>query len=114
MVAPGQNVWSIMPESCGVGFTVIVNCLGVPVHAPMDGVTVILEIMGKFVVFVAVNDGMFPLPVDGSPMPGLLLVQVKVLPVTSPSGVTPVDAVPLHKIWLSIESTVATGFTVIL
>ena len=111
---PGQNVWSVMPASCGVGFTVTVNCVGVPVQELAEGVTVTVELTGRLVLFVAVNVGIFPLPVDASPIPELVLAHVKVLPVTSPSGTTAIDVAPLHKVWLPMGSTVGTGFTIML
>jgi hypothetical protein len=65
----------------GVGFTVMVYVRGVPVHPPgIVGVTVIVDVMAAVVAFVAVNAGVFPLPLAAKPMAVLELVQVYVAP----------------------------------
>ena len=43
---------------------------------------VMVEEMVKAPLFVAENDGILPVPLDGNPMSGLLLVHEKVVPVT--------------------------------
>ena len=40
-----------------------------------------VAVTGLLPVFVALNEGMLPTPPAGNPIPGLSLVQVKVLPV---------------------------------
>ena len=67
-----------------VGLTVTVNVDGVPVHPFAVGVTVIVEVIGEVVAFVAVNEGTLPEPLDPSPIAVLLLVQVNVAPLTGP------------------------------
>ena len=66
VLAPTHKVWLPIEFTVGVGFTVIVKVCGVPVHvAPAlvnEGVTVIVEEIGAFVVFVATNDGIEPEP----------------------------------------------------
>ena len=81
----------------GVGFTVIVNVCGVPVHGPNTGVTVIVAVMGSAVALVAVNDAILPLPLAAKPMDVLLLVQLNVAPIV-PVKFTAVVAVPEHKV----------------
>jgi len=64
----------------GIGFTVIVKISVVPLHVvPLlvnDGDTVIVAIFALFVRFVAINDGMVPVPESPSPIDGSELVQV--------------------------------------
>jgi hypothetical protein len=54
------------------------------------GVTVIVALICIFPVFVAVNDGIFPDPLAGNPIAGLLLVQSKTVPATLPVNETSV------------------------
>ena len=57
----------------GVGYTVMVNDKGVPVHPFAVGVTVMVAITGAVPLLVAVKDGIFPVPLAASPMDGVLL-----------------------------------------
>ena len=72
-------------STCPVGLTVIVNVFDTPLQTVLppenEGVTVIVAIIGVFVVFIAVNVGMFPLPEAASPIPVFELVQLYVVPV---------------------------------
>jgi hypothetical protein len=47
----------------------------VPVHPFAVGVMLIVPKIGAFVVFVAVNEGIFPLPLAAKPIEVLLFVQ---------------------------------------
>jgi hypothetical protein len=83
----------------GEGFTVIVNVLDVPVHVvgPVVkvGVTVIVAVTAEVLVLMAVNDGMFPVPVAANPMEVVLLVQLNTVPDTAPPKDTAVvDELP--------------------
>jgi hypothetical protein len=71
----------------GSGLTVMVNVILGPVHPFADGVTVIVPTIGTAPGLVATNDGMFPVPLAPSPIAGLLLVHVKVVPATGPLSV---------------------------
>lgn len=62
--------------------TIKVN--GDPVQPLAVGVTVIVLVTGLFVIFVAVNCGMLPVPLATRPIAGLLFVQEKVVPATGP------------------------------
>ncbi len=66
----------------GVKLTVIVKVTGAPVHPFAEGVAVIVEVIGLEVVFVAVNEAMFPLPLAAKPVAVLSFVQE-----TEPEGV---------------------------
>jgi hypothetical protein len=63
----------------GIGFTVIVNVIGVPGQltppAVYVGVTVIVPEIGVVPVFVAVPLIGLPVPLAGKPIAGLLFVQ---------------------------------------
>jgi len=65
----------------GCGFTVMVYVTGVPVHDPMEGVTVIVPVIGAAVAFVAVKVGTDVEPLPVNPIAGLELAQVKPAPV---------------------------------
>ena len=59
----------------GLG-TVMVKVLTAPVQPSDIGVTLIVAVNGPFVVLVAKKEGRLPLPLAGSPIAGLLLVQL--------------------------------------
>ncbi len=46
----------------GVGLTVIVKVIGGPEHPLALAITLTVVVIGELVVFVAVNDGIFPVP----------------------------------------------------
>ena len=58
--------------------------MGVTVQPFAAGVTVIVEVIGKVVALVAVNEGMLPEPLAARPMAVLLFAQVNVVPLTGP------------------------------
>ena len=58
--------------------------MGVPAQPFAAGVTVIVEVMGKVVALVAVNEEMLPKPLAARPMAVLLFAQVNVVPLTGP------------------------------
>jgi hypothetical protein len=57
----------------GVGYTEIVNDKGVPTHPFAVGVTVMVAITVVEPGFVAVKDGILPVPLAANPMDGALL-----------------------------------------
>ena len=72
-----------------------------------------LPLTGDIPPFVAVNEGIFPVPPAARPIAGLLFVHEKVVPL--PTGlVTKVTGavIPLQKVWPGIGSTAGVGFTV--
>ena len=80
-VAPLQCVWLTIGVTAGIGLTVIVKVMGVPVHtAPtlgeVTGVTVIVAVTGAEPAFCAVKDGILPLPAAARPIEGVLFVQL--------------------------------------
>lgn len=90
-----------MALTTGVGFTVMVNTIGVPVQlTPPEvntGVTVMLATTGALVVLVAVKLAILPVPDAASPMLVLLLVQLYTVPAAVPLKVIAAVAVPLQK-----------------
>jgi len=80
----------------GVGLTVIVNVCAAPGHPAADGVTVIVAVTGALVKLIAVNAGIFPLPLAAKPIAVLLFVQLKVVPLTAPEKVIRLVVAPLH------------------
>jgi hypothetical protein len=63
-----------------VGLTVMVNVIAVPTQLTAlfvnVGVTVIVATTGDVVAFVAVNEGIFPVPLAAIPIEGVLFVQL--------------------------------------
>jgi hypothetical protein len=75
--APLQTVWLLMAATVGVGFTVIVKVCAAPAQPEGEvGVTVIKALVAEVPVLAAENDAMLPVPVDASPIVGLLFIQV--------------------------------------
>jgi hypothetical protein len=60
----------------GEGLTVIEKLLDAPGQPFIDGVTVIVAIIGFVPLLMAVNWGISPIPLDPIPMAGLLLIQL--------------------------------------
>lgn len=112
VAAPLHTVWLPTAFTVGVGFTVMVNVLGVPGHPLAVGVTVMVAVTGVVPVLVAVNTPMFPLPEAAKPMEGVLFVQENVLPGTGPLMLMAVLLPPLQMVWLAMAFTVGVGFTV--
>jgi hypothetical protein len=102
IAAPEQIVCDAgVATATGVGLTVIVNVIGVPVHVGMllnIGVTVIVAVTGALPVFVAVNAPILPVPLAARPIEGLSFVQSKVVVGTDPVNVTAVVDVLLQTV----------------
>ena len=64
----------------GIGFTVIVKKVDIPVHVIPElvnsGVTVMVAVIGAVVVLVAWKERMSPVPLVARPMEVLVLVQL--------------------------------------
>jgi hypothetical protein len=75
-----QNVLFGGGNTLGIGFTVIVNILGVPGQIPLKGVTVIVAVTGALPVLMAVKAGISPLPPAARPMEVFVFVHEKVVP----------------------------------
>jgi hypothetical protein len=71
---PAQMV-ALFTEILGLGFTVMVNDIEFPVQLFSDGLTVMVEVIGAPVLFVSVNEGIFPVPEAASPIAVLLFDQ---------------------------------------
>ena len=114
---PLQTTWPATGFTIGVGFTVIVNVIGVPTQ-PLGptGVTTIVATNGPFVALVVTNGAMSPLPLAARPMPGVLLAQLYTVPGKLPevplNGITSVVA-PVQYALFVTGAKVGTGFTVI-
>lgn len=74
----------------------IVNVEGIPWQPFAVGVMVMVATSGAVPVFVAVNEGMGPVPLAARPMDGVLLLQAKVLPATGLLKVTTEVTAPLQ------------------
>jgi hypothetical protein len=113
VVAPLQYTSLATGSTVVVGLIVIVNVIGVPAHPFAEGVTVIVATIGIVPAFVAMNEGIFPIPLAASPIEGSLFVQVNVVPATGLVKVIAVVVAPLQYTSLATGSTVVLGFTVI-
>ena len=104
-------------DTIGVGLTVMVNVVAVPVAVTPPlvkvGVTVIVATTGVVPVFTAVNTGRLPVPLAASPILDVLFVQLNTVPATAPLNATLACCEPLHTTWFATALTVGIGFTVI-
>jgi hypothetical protein len=75
-----QTAWLLTLFTVGVGFTVMVNVVGVPLQVvpPLVyvGVTVTVAVIAVEPPFVAVKDVILPAPLAASPIAVLLFVQL--------------------------------------
>ena len=80
VLVPLHNTWLATAFTVAVGFTVMVNVIGVPTQltAPLVkvGVTVIVATIGVVVALVAIKVGIFPVPLAAIPIDGVLLTQL--------------------------------------
>ena len=113
VAAPAHLVWSAGSLTCPLGLTVIVNVWAVPGHPSNEGVTVIVAVTGAVPVFVAVKEGILPVPLAPRPMLVLLFdhEKVDVPPLLVVTNVTAAVAVPLHLVWLAGSLTWPEGLT---
>lgn len=78
-VAPAHTTWLAGGLTDGIGFTVMVNVIGVPGQVTVlvkFGVTVIVATTGAFVALVATKLAILPAPDAARPIDVLLLVQL--------------------------------------
>jgi hypothetical protein len=78
---------------------VFVNPVQVTPKLVKVGVTVIVAVIGTAVLFIAVKDGIFPLPEAAKPIAEILFVQV--YPFAVPEKLMLETADPLHTVILS-------------
>ena len=75
-----HKVWLVTVFTEAVGFTVMVNVIGVPTQlTPLlvnVGVTVMVAVTGANTVLVALNEPIFPVPLAAKPIDVLLFAQV--------------------------------------
>jgi hypothetical protein len=99
----------------GVGLTVIVAVIGVPEQPPADGIIVIVAVTGVVPWLTAVKDGTLPLPEAVRPMPELLFVQVKVVPLTALVNTMAALEAPLQTDWVvGVATAFGVGLTVMM
>jgi len=88
---------------------VIVKVETVPAQPFAVGVMVIVPEIVEFVVFVAVNEGTFPLPLAARPIDVLLFDHVKVVPETGPESVVTGTITPVQETLFAMVLTVGVG-----
>ena len=111
--APLHTTWLATGFTLGVGLTVMVKVICGPVQPFAKGPTVMVATTGAIPELIARKDGIFPVPLEASPMDGVSLLQTKVVPATGPLKLTADVACPLHNTWLAMGLTDGVGFTVI-
>ena len=109
---PLHNTWLATGLTTGIGFTVIVNVIGVPVQPPAPGVTVIVATIGPLVALVVTNGCISPVPDAARPMAVLLFVQLYVEPGVPLNVITGV-VTPVQYTLLLTGVTIGIGLTVI-
>lgn len=92
-VLPPAQIEAFGETDVFVPSIVIVNVIGVPLHAPMTGVTVIVA-----VPTAGLNDGIGPDPLAARPMEGFEFVQLYVVPAAPPEKLIPVVGEPVQKL----------------
>ncbi len=98
VTVPSHTDWLAGCATSGDGFTVMVNVLGVPAQVRCTGVTVMVAVTGALPVLIAVKDAMLPVPLAGSPMDGLLFVQLYTVFGNGPEKLTALVDAPAHKV----------------
>jgi hypothetical protein len=112
VAAPLHSVWLETVFTVGVGFTVMVNVLAVPVQPFFTGVTVIVAVTGAVVLLVPVKEDISPEPLAARPMDVVLFVQLNVVLLIEPEKATAATAAPLQTVWFDTVFTSGIGFTV--
>ena len=74
VLAPLHPAWLATGTTVGAGFTVIVKSCGAPVHPFAEGVTVTVAVSILPVLFAAIKEAMFPVPVEVRPIVALVFV----------------------------------------
>jgi hypothetical protein len=111
---PLQRNWFETAFTIGVGLIVNKKLWLTPRQLALPptkfGTTVSVAIIGEFVVLTPVNEGIFPVPLIGIPMEGVVLVQLYDVPF--PLKTTAALAVLLHKTWLAGCTAAGVGLIV--
>lgn len=87
-----------MLSTVGVGFTISWKLESGPVHPLALGLMVMVAVSTMFVVFDAVNEAIFPVPLAAKPIPVFVFVQSNAVPDTEPVKVMAAVLAPLHRV----------------
>jgi hypothetical protein len=98
VAAPLQTVWLTGTNTVGTGFTVMVKNREVPWQPFATGVTVMKPDCGTLPVLTGLKEGILPVPLAARPIEGLLLVQLKVVPITAPVKLMALVALPTQTV----------------
>ena len=96
--APLQIFWLPGVLTVGVGLTVIVKDVELPVQPSADGVMVIFATELLVPELVAVKEAILPAPLVPSPIDALLFIQLNVTPVGVPEKLTALVDAPLQSV----------------
>ena len=113
IVAPLQTVMFAGTTTTGIGSTVMEYETGVPGQPLEEGVTVTVEVTELEVLFVPVNDGVFPAPLAARPIVVLEFVHVKVVPGVVLVKLYAAIVTPLQTVTFAGTATTGVGFIVI-
>ena len=102
MVVPAQTEISEIASAIGLGFIVIVYDFDGPLHPFIEGVTIMVALIGSLVKFLAVKVGTdkAPVPAAINPILVLLFVQEYCTPDGVPANTIAETVVPLHMVKL--------------
>jgi hypothetical protein len=102
MVVPAQTEISEIASAIGLGFIVIVYDFDGPLHPFIEGVTIMVALIGSLVKFIAVKVGTdkAPVPAAINPILVLLFVQEYCTPDGVPANTIAETVVPLHMVKL--------------
>lgn len=109
---PPHAVTFVTAFTVGPGLTVMVYEEGVPEQPPIVGVTVITALTGEAPVFIALNEGTFPVPLAARPMVVFEFVQAYVAPTGVLVNADAGTLFPLHTVVLVGTVTIGFAFTI--
>ena len=75
-ICVAHNTWLGIAATEGIGFTLMVNCIGCPLHPLEKGVTDIIPLIGILEGLPALNPLISPCPEETTPMSVFELVQL--------------------------------------
>ena len=97
---PLHNDWLTGCTTSGVGLTVMVKYLVMPLHPLMEGMMVTVPVIGALLLFTAVKTGILPVPLAPRPIRGWSFVQVYTTDAEALLKLIASEAAPLHNSWL--------------
>jgi len=113
-VSPLHTVISEGTTAAGVGLTVMVNVVSLPVQLFAEGVKVMVAVTGTVPVFIAVKDAIVPVPEAPRPIDVFELLQATTLPNGTPNKLISGTTSLLHTLIARGTTTVGRALMVML